>query len=348
MPLSYCSIACAIQPTVRPTTNSASALPSGRPSAVTAAPSAKSTFGYWPVSSFAANDGGGDAGAASGPRRGDRVQDGAGARVAVGIERVAEPRQILAAREPRRHDRHRLGRCRRSRRTAPRRAPRRRRAAARTRRRAPPRRPRTGSRRSRRRTRATKADAFSSWSASSTRMRRIRSAPASSRPQAAASRQCAGSTGGFAAGIGVDDRGDEFGQDRAPGPDDPGPPQVERREVLDGERRQPDLNALDQPLGAEFDAGLSAFARSKAHPRRGPSPPPIPGRDPAHGGGQGGDKRRPSPTVQRMIGDLFQRRGFGETQRVVTAIEEAAALDQADRRIDHRDQRSLARARRRG
>ena len=109
MPLSYCSIACAIQPTVRPTTNSANALPSGSPSARTAAPSAKSTFGYWPVSSFAANDGGGDAGAASGPRRGDRLQDSAGARIALGIERVAEPRQILAACEPRRHYRHRLG-----------------------------------------------------------------------------------------------------------------------------------------------------------------------------------------------------------------------------------------------
>ena len=55
MPLSYCSIACAIQPTVRPTRNSASALPSGSPSAVTAAPSAKSTFGCWPVSCFAAD-----------------------------------------------------------------------------------------------------------------------------------------------------------------------------------------------------------------------------------------------------------------------------------------------------
>ena len=58
---------------------------------------------------FRGGRGGGDAGAGSGPRHGDRLDDGAGARIAVGIERMAEPRQIVAAREPRRHDRHRVG-----------------------------------------------------------------------------------------------------------------------------------------------------------------------------------------------------------------------------------------------
>ena len=46
------------------------------------------------------------------------------------------------------------------------------------------------------------------------------------------------------------------------------------------------------------------------------------------------------------VGDFFQRRGFGETQRVTTAVVRATALDQADQQIDHRDQRrSLAEAR---
>ena len=91
MPLSYCSIACAIQPTVRPTRNSASALPSGSPSAVTAAPSAKSTFGCWPVSCFAADAAAAMRAPQAGRARADRRDDRAGARIAVGIERMAKP-----------------------------------------------------------------------------------------------------------------------------------------------------------------------------------------------------------------------------------------------------------------
>ena len=53
--------------------------------------------------------GGGDAGAGRRPRPGDRLDDRAGARIAVRIQRMAESRQIVAARQPRRHDRHRIG-----------------------------------------------------------------------------------------------------------------------------------------------------------------------------------------------------------------------------------------------
>ena len=231
MPLSYCSIACAIQPTVRPTTNSASALPSGSPSARHGRAEREIDVRVLAGQLLRGERRGGDAGAASGPRRGDRVQDSAGARVALGIERMAEPRQILAACEPRRHYRHRLGAVAD---LAEQRLGARRGAAV------PP--PGQGTERRRDDRVRGRAGRGNDAGDKSRRVQlvvgqqhenaadqigaRIVETPGSGEPTV---RRV---TGGFAAGIGIDDRGDEFGQDRAPGPDDPGPPQVERREVL--------------------------------------------------------------------------------------------------------------------
>ena len=108
MPLSYCSIACAIQPTVRPTINIASAAPGGSARAVAAAPSAKSTFGCCPVRRVPAAAALSIAGAGFRQCPRDRRQDRRRARIAGGIEDMANPRQIFAARQTGGHDRHRI------------------------------------------------------------------------------------------------------------------------------------------------------------------------------------------------------------------------------------------------
>ena len=126
--------------------------------------------------------GGGDASTGLGTRGGDGVDNRQRARVAPGIERLAQPRQAVAAAEARRHRRRRRGIVAElaEQRLDPRRRPAMPAAGERGER---PRHHRVGRRPGRGdAARATKVEALSSWSASSTRQRRPHRRRPSSRP----------------------------------------------------------------------------------------------------------------------------------------------------------------------
>ena len=108
MPLSYCSIACAIQPMVRPTINSPSPAPRGSPSPAAAAARAKSTFGCRPLRRRPAARRRLDRRVGVGDGALERREDGHGARIARRIEELAKSGEPLVARQTSRHQRHRV------------------------------------------------------------------------------------------------------------------------------------------------------------------------------------------------------------------------------------------------
>ncbi len=85
--------------------------------------------------------------------------------------------------------------------------------------------------------------------------------------------------------------------------------EIERRQIIGREHRQPELALLDQRK--------RCFDRWLVRPRH---------------------WSRWIIDLPQQIGDFFQRRGLGEPDCVLAAVIEPAVFDQADRRTDHRNQ----------